>query len=181
MRRVALVLLALALPAAAQDLASGFASPPPSARPQVWWHWLNGNVTPAGITADLEAFRRVGLGGGTIANIPYANVGPAPFNSVAWHAAVKHAAAEARRLGLELGFFNCEGWSSSGGPWVKPVDAMQMLVWSQRRVAGPAPVTVPSQPLTRLGTYRDALLLAFPTPSDERLPRARCGYVVRWS
>lgn len=173
MRRVALVLLALALPAAAQDLASGFASPPPSARPQVWWHWLNGNVTPAGITADLEAFRRVGLGGGTIANIPYANVGPAPFNSVAWHAAVKHAAAEARRLGLELGFFNCEGWSSSGGPWVKPVDAMQMLVWSQRRVVGPAPVTVPSQPLTRLGTYRDALLLAFPTPSDERLPSLR--------
>ena len=51
-----------AIPAAA-DLAKGFASPPPSARPWVYWFWLNGNITREGITADLEAMQRVGIGG----------------------------------------------------------------------------------------------------------------------
>jgi len=31
-----------------------------SARPWVYWFWLNGNITRAGITADLEAMKRVG-------------------------------------------------------------------------------------------------------------------------
>ncbi|PYQ18526.1 MAG: hypothetical protein DMF79_14740, partial [Acidobacteria bacterium] len=46
---------------AAEDaLAQGFKSPPDSAKPRVWWHWLNGNVTKEGITADLEWMKRVG-------------------------------------------------------------------------------------------------------------------------
>lgn len=43
-----------------------FSNPPDSAKPQTWWHWMNGNVTEAGITADLEAMKRVGLGGAEI-------------------------------------------------------------------------------------------------------------------
>lgn len=61
----------VALPAAAADnlgspgpvLEQGFAHPPPAARPRVWWHWMNGNVTLTGIREDLEWMRRVGLGG----------------------------------------------------------------------------------------------------------------------
>ena len=32
----------------------------------------------------------------------------------------RHAASEARRLGLEICIPNCSGWSSSGGPWNMP-------------------------------------------------------------
>mgnify|MGYP003337955862 CR=1 FL=1 len=40
-----------------------FKNPPNSAKPHTWWHWMNGNVTKEGITADLEAMARVGIGG----------------------------------------------------------------------------------------------------------------------
>ena len=48
---------------AADPLEQGFKAPPDSARPWVYWFWLNGNLTKEGITADLEAMRRVGIGG----------------------------------------------------------------------------------------------------------------------
>ena len=47
--------------AADDALRVGFANPPASAHPQTWWHWMNGNVTREGITADLEAMHRVGI------------------------------------------------------------------------------------------------------------------------
>jgi hypothetical protein len=52
----------------AAPLLDGFRNPPDSARPEVWWHWMNGNVTREGITADLEAMKRVGIGGVQIFN-----------------------------------------------------------------------------------------------------------------
>ena len=48
---------------AADPLEQGFQAPPASARPWVYWFWLNGNISKQGITADLEAMRRVGVGG----------------------------------------------------------------------------------------------------------------------
>ena len=50
----------------ADSLESGFLNPPDSARPQTWWHWMNGNITRTGITADLEAMKQAGVGGATI-------------------------------------------------------------------------------------------------------------------
>ena len=50
-------------PRTADVLARGFVHPPDSARPWVYWFWLNGNITREGITADLEAMKRVGIGG----------------------------------------------------------------------------------------------------------------------
>jgi hypothetical protein len=44
-------------------LDASFRSPPAPARPLTWWHWLDGNITRDGITADLEAMKRIGLGG----------------------------------------------------------------------------------------------------------------------
>ena len=157
--------------AGAQDLRKGFVNPPSRARPQVWWHWLNGNVSKEGITADLEAMKQVGIGGGTMASLPFDTEGPAPFMSDAWRGMVTHATREAKRLGMELGFFNCEGWSSSGGPWITPDIAMQMAVWSERRVRGGAPVVLAlPKPLTRLNFYRDTAVLAFPTTDGEKQP-----------
>ena len=163
-------------PAPAQQLAdplpSSFVHPPSSAKPQVWWHWVNGNVSKPGITADLEAMKRAGIGGGTICSLgDFAPEGPAHFNSDLWWDDIKFAMKEAGRLGLELGVENCEGWSSSGGPWVKPEDAMKMLVWSEADVTSGAPATIHlAQPPTRHDFYRDAIVVAFPSIASEAGP-----------
>lgn len=168
------LILAGCVAMAAADLEKGFIQPPDSARPHTWWHWVDGNVTAEGITADLEAMARVGVGGAQIFNvgagIPH---GPIMYNSPEWVALVKHAVKEARRLGLELCIHDCAGWSSSGGPWVKPEHGMQVVVSSDTRVTGPSHFedTLP-QPPAKLDTYRDIAVLAFPTPAGEKFRMA---------
>ena len=160
---------------AADELAEQFQHPPAPAKTHVWWHWMNGNISKAGITADLEAMARVGVGGAQIFNaecgIP---AGPVKFMTPAWHEMVAHAAREADRLGLELGIHNCAGWTSSGGPWVTPELAMQDVVSSEVRVQGPAHfVEALPQPATRIHYYRDIAVLAFPTPLEGPLMSER--------
>lgn len=162
-----LALAAVAQPTDSTDpLAAGFKNPPATARPLTWWHWMNGNVTQAGIAADLQAMKQIGLGGATIVNadcgIP---PGPVAFMSPEWQADFKFAVSEAHRLGLELGLENCAGWSSSGGPWNTVTNAMQRVTTSETRVSGPAHFdAVLPQPPTTLGFYRDVAVLAFPDP-----------------
>ncbi len=166
----AALLVATCLTAHAADrLAEGWANPPESAKPRTWWHWMHGNITAEGITKDLEAMKRVGIGGATLFNASLAPKGPVNFFSPEWIRMVQHAMREADRLGLEMSMHNCEGWSSSGGPWVKPEQGMKMLVWSEVRVSPrSAPLVLP-QPPTRLNTYRDIAVVAFPTPAPERI------------
>jgi hypothetical protein len=155
-----------------EELARGFASPPGSARPHTWWHWMNGNITKEGITADLEAMQRVGIGGAQVFNVLEGIPdGPVAYLSPRWKELFRHAVSEADRLGLELCFTNCAGWSSSGGPWIKPEQAMQTVVTSETKVKGPAAFDAKlPQPPTNLHYYRDIAVLAFPTPArDVRL------------
>ena len=131
-------LSAAACAAAAPSLEGGFHDPPASAKPQVWYHVMNGNATKAGVTRDFEAIAAAGLGGVTLFDAGcFVPPGPLAFNSPEWFDFVKHAASEARRLGLSLCLPNCSGWSSSGGPWVKPADAMKKLVWFDARTGAP--------------------------------------------
>ena len=155
--------------ASADPLETGFLNPPDSARPQTWWHWMNGNITKAGITADLEAMRQIGLGGATIVNVDCGiPAGPVEFMSPEWREDFKFAVSEADRLGLKLCVENCAGWSSSGGPWNTVTNAMQRLTTSEVRVAGPTNFDGPLPlPVTRLDFYRDIAVLAFPAPDDE--------------
>lgn len=167
-----LLLVGLLVPAYAQartDFEQGFRTPPPSARPQTWWHWMDGNISREGITADLEEMARVGVGGAEIFDVALGLPnGPAPYGSKEWRDLVHHALATAERLGLEMTLHNCAGWSSSGGPWVDPAHAMQMVVTTEVRVQGAGRLDKPlPQPWSRRGFYRDALVLAFPTPSAE--------------
>jgi len=57
--------IALLLPSvcAADPLRDGFRAPPQAAKPRVWWHWMNGNVTKDGIRRDLDWMNRMGIGG----------------------------------------------------------------------------------------------------------------------
>ena len=62
-----LLLSALAVtPAAAQQsqtLYQSFLNPDQLARPRVWWHWMNGNITKDGIRKDLTWMKRSGIAG----------------------------------------------------------------------------------------------------------------------
>ena len=74
---IALALVAFAGTAlAADDLAAGFAKPPDEAKPRTWWHWVTGNVTKEGITADLEAMKHIGLGGAQMFHVNQGPQGP---------------------------------------------------------------------------------------------------------
>lgn len=163
---VASVLMLLAAQGRAQsDLESGFKNPPAQAKPHTWWHWMNGNITKQGITADLEAMKKIGLGGAQIFNVSESIPdGPVKIMSPEWVDLIKFAASEADRLGIELCMHNCSGWSSSGGPWIKPEQAMQMVVFSEAVVNGPRKLEqVLVKPKTKVDFYRDIVVLAFPT------------------
>jgi hypothetical protein len=151
-------------------LAAGFVSPPDSAKPHTWWHWMNGNISKEGITLDLEAMKRVGLGGFQLfqvgTGIPR---GQAPYGSPANVQLLQHAAKEADRLGLEFTLHNCPGWSSSGGPWITPELSMKVLAISETTVSSDGSKRVEvdlSQPAAQQNFYKDAFVLAIPAPAD---------------
>jgi hypothetical protein len=151
------------------DIEADFMNPPTSAFAQTWWHWMNGNITKEGITLDLEAMKRVGLGGfqnfdaGT--GIPK---GPVIYLSDKWFELKKHTINEAMRLGLEFTMANCPGWSSSGGPWITPELAMQQLSWSETFLTGGTAVnTTLPQPFKKLDYYKDIAILAYPSLKGE--------------
>jgi hypothetical protein len=153
-------------------LEAGFRNPPQSAKPHTWWHWMDGNITREGLTADLEAMKRAGIGGAQMFHVSQGiPPGPVGYNSPQWRAMVVHAVKEANRLGLELCIHNCAGWSSSGGPWITPEHAMQVLAWSTKKVTGPArfderlPPAKAPQVVKAIPFYRDICVLAFRTPS----------------
>ena len=157
----------------ADDLAKSFATPPASARPWVYWFPLNGNLTKVGITADLEAMARVGIGGVLYMETDQgAPLGAADFAGPLWMEMFGHACREAKRLGLEINMNNDAGWNGSGGPWITPEMSMQKVVWSETVVdaANPAPVVLP-QPKAEKDYYRDIAVLAMPAPTvDTRIP-----------
>jgi hypothetical protein len=186
-----LVLGLLPGPAPAQSgadvLRAGFANPPASARPRTWWHWTGGNITLDGISRDLEWMERVGIAGFQLADVSAGSgqsVEPKiEFGTPEWYDAVRHAAAEADRLDLEMALFSSPGWSETGGPWVTPEQGMQRMVWTETRVTGPARFddVLPQAP-ANLETYADSVVLAFPVPAAEadnnadlavRAPRVR--------
>jgi hypothetical protein len=176
--------------AAVDELEKNFTTPPPSARPWVYWMIMDGNLTREGITADLEAMARAGIGGAIILEV---NIGiprgQVEFMSPEWRELMKYAIHEAERLGLEVALPAGPGWCGSGGPWVKPEKSMQHLVASEIQVTGPMrfdaplPKPQPRTPFFGEGTltpelhkiwkefYRDVIVLAFPTPEGNyRIP-----------
>ncbi|MFC4594348.1 glycosyl hydrolase [Sphingobium tyrosinilyticum] len=190
--RLALLLActAFASPLLADELADGFRNPPQSARPRVWWHWMNGNVTKEGIDKDLDWMARMGIGG--VQNFDASLLTPQivpkrlSYMTPEWKDAFAHAVRTADAKGLEFAIASSPGWSETGGPWVKPEDAMKKLVWAEadvkggRRFTGPLPVppgvagpfqnahlteAMPgavegAKPLAPL--YRDARVLVYP-------------------
>src|SRR5579862_4422424 len=120
---------------AADSLEAGWQNPPNQARLLAYWWWLNGNVTKASITRDLEQMKAKGFGGAVLidaggadqwgnAQVPH---GPT-FFTPEWRELYKHALHEADRLGLEISLNIQSGWNL-GGPVVPPEEAAEKYVW----------------------------------------------------
>ncbi len=148
------------------SLEEGFSNPPEQTKPWCYWYWINGFVSKEGITKDLEAMKRVGIGEAIIGDISFgAKVGDAVVLSDTWWEMIEHAIREGGRIGVNIGIFNCPGFSQSGGPWIKPEQAMRYLASSEIRVKGPqrfvGKLPVPKTP------FQDVAVLAFPAPPLE--------------
>lgn len=149
-------------------LVKGFQHPPDSARPWVYWFPLDGNITSNGITADLEAMKRVGIGGVLYMETSQGTPpGPAKFGGPLWRDLFKHICSEANRLGLQVNMNNDAGWCGSGGPWITPELSMQRVVSVETNVIGPQSFDVVfPEPKAIANFYRDIAVFAFPTPSS---------------
>jgi hypothetical protein len=126
-------------------LYDGFLNPPNSARPRVWWHWMNGNISEEGIKLDLDWMHRVGLGGVTIfegaINTPQVVQHRLIYMTPEWKHAFNYAVNTARGYGMEVAIASSPGWSETGGPWVPPSQGMKKMVWRATRVEGGRPFT----------------------------------------
>ncbi|MCE5347613.1 MAG: glycosyl hydrolase [Bacteroidales bacterium] len=164
-------------------LKQGFINPPDSARPGVYWYFMDGNLDRDAMTADLESMKKAGIGYVLFLEV---NVGvprgKVDFLSEEWQELYKHAVKESERLGIRLVLGSGPGWAGSGGPWINPAKSMMHLVASDTTVSGPAEfngiLSVPkpkkpyfgerslTQTLTRQRNnwYQDVVVLAFPTP-----------------
>ena len=142
--------------------------------PETWFHFIGGNVSYEGITADLEAIAQAGISGVHFFHGQQGGKWPATGEDIEcmsekWEDAVKFVAEESKRLGLRFTVQNCPGWAMSGGPWIKPENAMRVLVSSSQVVNGSekiaASLAQPQPSGEEWRDYRDIAVLAFPTPA----------------
>lgn len=173
---VAATLSPLRAEAERDPLLQGFLQPPAHARPETWWHWRDGNINPAAITAELEALHRIGIGGVTLFSVQAYGAREGKRVAVLspeWEDRLRFAEQECARLGLSLTLHNCAGWSTAGGPWITPDKGMHRVVATRHTVQGGDSLvlpSIPSWPESGKTFYRDIAYLAFPTPPALRKP-----------
>lgn len=121
-------------------LSKSFMNPPNTAKPRVWWHWMNGNISKDGIAKDLAWMNRVGIGG--FMNFDAALLTPQivakrlSYMDPAWKDAFQFTTKLADSLHMEMAIAGSPGWSESGGSWVPAKDGMKKIVWSQITIKG---------------------------------------------
>ena len=108
-----------------------------------YWYWVSNNISPEGAAEDIRAMKKAGVNLAFLSNIgpstwwnhnhPLGNV---KFMSDGWWQTVKSAFKTATEEGVQLGLFNCAGWSQSGGPWIKPEQSMKILVATEMHLNG---------------------------------------------
>lgn len=139
---VSVLIVASIMTASAQSspdsLRNGFENPPESARPRVWWHWMNGNITKEGIKLDLVWMHRSGIAGfqnfDAALSTPQVVKERLAYMTPEWKDAFRYATTLADQFGMEEAIAGSPGWSESGGPWVPPSQGMKKYVWSATEV-----------------------------------------------
>ncbi|MDR2859947.1 MAG: glycoside hydrolase family 2 [Mediterranea sp.] len=144
----------------------GFITPPDSVRIGCYWYWLNDNLSKDGIIKDLQAMKKAGINRAFIGSniVSGSNFGKVKVFTDEWYDMLHTALKTATELDIEIGLFNCPGWSQSGGPWVKPEQAMRYLASSELQVKGPAEITRKLAQPTDF--FQDVKVIAFPVAPD---------------
>ncbi len=144
-----------------------FTFPPQNVKVHTWWHWLDGAITKEGITKDLESMKKQGISQATILNIGLFNgknfgVTQIKFNTPEWYEMFEWALQKADSLGISIGAHNCDGWSTSGGPWITPEKSMKQFVWTKTYLSGGKNdgVILP-KPQSVRDFYNDVAVLAY--------------------
>ena len=146
-----------------------FQNPPQSSKVHTWWHWVQGSISKDGITKDLESMKVQGIAEATILNIGLIAdkeylVPQVKFGTEEWYEMFKWALSEAKRLGITIGAHNCDGWSSSGGPWITPEKSMKMFTWANTNIEGGKTISMQlDRPFSRDNFYKDVAVVAFPS------------------
>jgi hypothetical protein len=108
------------------------------AKPWTRWWWPGSGVDKASLTAQLEKFAAVGLGGVEITPI-YGAKGYESryidFLSPKWMEMLEHVGREAQRLGLGVDMATGTGWPF-GGPWIDEPNALQRAVLRDGKIVG---------------------------------------------
>lgn len=167
-----------------QQLSDEFSNPPLAYRPGAFWCWLNGNMTTASITRDLEAMKSKGINRAeiwdvaAIRNPSFIPAGGA-FLGDESVALIKHAISEGRRLKMKIGIVASSGWNA-GGSWVTPDWASKSLYVSKVDVTGPQSVSIDlpfpkfpegcpmKDPVTPV-FYKDVSVLAVPYSAEMKI------------
>ena len=129
----------------------------------VYWYWLDGNISEDGVVKDLRAMKKVGINRvqiGMIGDGQGAPHGPVRMFTKKWWKIMHTMFKTATELNIEVGLFNCPGWSQSGGPWVKPEESMRYLAAVNDTLHGPMKYHAALPPLGKDG--QDVKVLAYP-------------------
>ena len=187
MAMLLIVMGSCGVPEADESLYEEFLNPPSEARPRVWWHWMDGNVTKDGIYKDLTSMKRSGIAGfmnfDAGFNTPLIVDKKLAYMTDGWKDAFAYTVHLADSLGLEMSVAASPGWSFTGGPWVEPKDGMKKLVWREMRVMGgttydgflPEPYktigafqNIPRSSKANDGYYADIAVLAYKLPEADK-------------
>lgn len=189
------IVIALALtvlPATSGDLENSFKSPPDSARPGVYWYFMDGNLDQKEMIKDLDSMKEAGLGNvihlEVNVNVPR---GPVESLSPQWFEMFANTIHHAEKIGIDVTLGTGPGWTGSGGPWIKQEESMQHLVYSETNAKGPSSfdAKLPVAPqrdhwwkMLDCEFYQDVAVYAFPAcdpvieKSDEKAFYKRPSY-----
>ena len=129
----------------------------------VYWYWIDGNMSEEGVVKDLQAMKKVGINRvqiGMIGDGQGAPTGPVKMFTKKWWKILHTMFKTATELDIEVGLFNCPGWSQGGGPWVKPEQSMRYLAAVNDTVQGPVKYHAALPALGKDG--QDVKVLAYP-------------------
>ncbi|MDY3069407.1 MAG: glycosyl hydrolase [Parabacteroides sp.] len=151
-------------------LEEGFINPSEKVQTSVYWYWIAGNISEEGVRKDLYAMKEAGINRAFIGMMdvqgirtPYDKV---EFGSEEWWKILHTALKTATDLGIEIGIFNSPGWSQSGGPWIKPEQAMRYLTSTSCRVEGGRKINLTLDKPDK--DFQDVKVLAFPAGKPEK-------------
>src|SRR5690606_1049523 len=149
-----------------QEIEQGFQHIPDSIQTSAYWYWISDHLSKEGVVADLKAMKEVGINRAFIGNISIKGMprGKVRLFSDEWWEILHTALKTATELDIEIGIFNSPGWSQSGGPWVKPDQAMRYLAAIDTVVTGPMETTI--QFAESKDDFEDVKVVAFKLPEN---------------